>query len=157
MGKYTYSPTVILDIDGVLVETTGNMNDQVSANKYPKLIDGTLDKLKEWDRMGCFILLVTGRPESARKQTEEMLQTQGAFYDQLVMGVGGGVRVLVNDRKPPNDQYPEGRITAFAVSPPRNHGIYDINIEVLEKQENDNLTELERQKRAWSDGAKSLN
>jgi hypothetical protein len=38
------------------------------------------------------------------------------------MGIGGGDRVLVNDKKS------DGRVTAFAICPDRNYGIKDINI-----------------------------
>lgn len=133
MSKYTYTPTVILDIDGVLLETTGNIDEQVDRNNSPTALPGVVDKLKEWDRMGCTVILLTGRPESARETTKRQLEEAHIFYDQLVMGVGGGVRILVNDRKPPNDKYPEGRITAFAISPPRNHGIADVDIEKIEE------------------------
>lgn len=136
MSKYTYAPTVILDIDGVLLETTGNIDEQVDRNYNPPALQGVVEKLKEWDRMGCSVILLTGRPESARKTTERQLEEAHIFYDQLVMGVGGGVRILVNDRKPPNEKYPNGRVTAFAVSPPRNWGIKDIDIDLLEQEGN---------------------
>lgn len=139
MGRYTYSPTVILDIDGVLLETSSQLDQQIRNDSYPKALPGVVEKLKEWDRMGCSIILLTGRPESARRMTIEQLECQGIFYDQLIMGVGGGVRLLVNDRKPVSKEFPDGRVTAFAVSPPRNHGIKDINIELLEDEANGKL------------------
>jgi hypothetical protein len=44
------------------------------------------------------------------------------FYDQLIMGVGGGVRHLVNDKKP------DGTPTAFAHNLTRNEGIGGLNL-----------------------------
>lgn len=143
MSNYHYNPTVILDADGTLVFTSGNMNDQIIGEVKP--LPGVMEKLLEWDRMGCHIIILTGRRESSRKSTEEQLAKAGIFYDQLVMGVGGGVRILVNDRKPESNKYPDGRVTAFAVSPPRNHGIGDIDIDLLEKVGNkQELTLLEK-------------
>ena len=78
-------------------------------------------------RVGCkysynIIVLVTGRRESMRKNTEKQLSEAGIIYDQLVMGIGGGSRVLINDDKP------NGTKTASAYSISRNNGIADIII-----------------------------
>ena len=50
------------------------------------------------------------------------LANMNIFYDQLIMGVGGGVRHLVNDKKP------DGTLTAFAHNLTRNEGIGDLNL-----------------------------
>lgn len=154
-SSYRATPTLFIDCDGILVHTTGNLNEQIT--KELTLLPGTLEKFVEWDRLGYRLIITTGRPASSKEETIKELKRLGLFWSQIIFDIGGGPRIVINDRKPPNAQYPEGRITAFAISPPRNHGVGDIDIETLEKQENDNLTELERQKRAWSDGAKSLN
>ena len=64
----------------------------------------------------------TGRKESLRKQTERQLSEVGIFYDQLVMGVGGGQRYLINDIKP------DGENTAFSFNLIRNKGISDLEL-----------------------------
>lgn len=87
-----------------------------------KLLDGTIEKLIEWDKKGYNIILLTGRRESLRQQTERQLTEVGIFYDQLIMGVGGGCRVLINDKKP------DGEITSVCFNPERNEGILDIEI-----------------------------
>jgi hypothetical protein len=46
----------------------------------------------------------------------------GIFYDKLIMGVGGGPRIIINDNKP------DGRETAFAYSLERNKGISSLDI-----------------------------
>jgi len=84
------------------------------------LLEGTIDKLIEWDKKGYNIILLTGRRESLREQTERQLTEVGIFYDQLIMGVGGGCRVLINDMKP------DGEVTSVAFNPERNEGIKDI-------------------------------
>lgn len=87
-----------------------------------KLLNGTIEKLIEWDKKGYNIILLTGRRESLREQTERQLTEVGIFYDQLIMGVGGGARVLINDKKP------DGEITSIAFNPERNEGINEIDI-----------------------------
>jgi hypothetical protein len=117
----TRPKTILCDIDGTLVQhelptTTQNPNYKMTV------LDGTLEKLMEWDRCGYNIILITGRREGSRTQTERQLQEAGIVYDQLIMGVGGGVRYLINDTKP------DGAQGAFAINVERNRGIGDISI-----------------------------
>jgi hypothetical protein len=69
---------------------------------------------------GHYIILTTARPEGVRASTERQLHEAGIFYDQLVMGLPTGPRVLVNDAKP------DGMKTAHAVNLVRDTGIYEI-------------------------------
>ena len=115
----TRPKTIICDIDGTLVKheiPTKN----TSPNKQLELLPGTVEKLSEWDAKGYNVILITGRRESMRRATEEQLARLGVFYDQLIMGIGGGDRILINDNKP------DGRETAFAINLERNKGIDDI-------------------------------
>ena len=111
--------TIICDIDGTLVE---HVNPATAANisHDMKLLPGTLKKLMEWEANGFNIILLTGRKESMRIVTETQLSKVGIFYDQLIMGVGGGIRVLINDNKP------NGDIAALSINVERNKGINDI-------------------------------
>lgn len=113
--------TIFIDIDGTIVHHTEEISTQVTGALT--LLDGTLDKFKEWDRKGYRIILTTGRRESTRKKTEEQLASLGIFYDQLIMGIGGGVRVLINDKK-----RGETYDTAFSINLVRNEGIKNIDI-----------------------------
>ena len=79
--------------------------------------------MKEWDIKGYNIILMTGRRESTRKYTEEVLSELGIIYDQLIMGVGGGQRVLINDRKKGNDED-----TAVVINLTRNEGLKDVEV-----------------------------
>ena len=81
------------------------------------------DRFNEWDAKGYNIILVSGRRESDRKITEEQLAYHGLFYDQLILGIGGGMRVLINDLKPTSSE-----TTAYAIEIPRNRGLTDVNI-----------------------------
>ena len=113
--------TIICDIDGVLLR---HKNKGVSIQlKKAKPLSGTLEKINEWDAKGYNIILITGRRESQRHETEEQLIYYGIFYDQLVMGVGGGDRIVINDRKPSSDAD-----TCFAINVKRNEGVFDVEI-----------------------------
>jgi len=81
-----------------------------------------MERLLEWERKGYNIILLTGRKESTREVTEQQLRAAGIFYDQLVMGVGGGERHLINDTKP------DGGLSAYAHNVSRNIGIVDLSI-----------------------------
>ena len=114
--------TIICDIDGVLLQ---HKNEGLSQQLIgePPLLSNTIEKLTEWDSNGYNIILITGRRESHRKITESYLQNNGIYYDTLIMGVGGGDRVLINDRKPNSD-----RNTAYAINLNRNEGIKNVKI-----------------------------
>ena len=48
----------------------------------------------------------------------------GINYDQLIMGFGGGDRILINDRKP----HQPNRDTAYCINLKRDEGLKDIMI-----------------------------
>ena len=56
--------------------------------------------LIEWDIKGYHVIITTGRKESAKEATTIQMQRAGINYDQLIMGFGGAVRYIINDRKP---------------------------------------------------------
>ena len=108
--------TIIIDLDGTLVHHWGSLSQQFQ--KTALLLNGVKEVFDEWDRKGYRIIILTGRKESMRKLTEEQLQNCGIFYDQLIMGVGGGARVLINDLKPNSEQE-----TAISINVNRNEGL----------------------------------
>ena len=118
----TRPKTIFCDIDGTLIK---QYNEGISAQgtKFPDVLEGTIDKLNEWDRSGYSIILTTGRRESQRGITENHLSQLGIVYDKLIMGIGGGDRVLINDKKPNSD-----RDTAYSVNLIRNEGISNVKI-----------------------------
>jgi hypothetical protein len=69
------------------------------------------------------IILTTGRKEGMRETTERQLREAGIVYDKLIMGIGGGTRVLINDLKPDR----EGD-TAIAINLKRDIGVKDVEI-----------------------------
>ena len=115
--------TILCDIDGTLCEYpyTGKMisfDDEIM-----KPLPHTLKKLWEWDKAGHMIILTTGRKEGMRETTERQLREAGIVYDKLIMGIGGGTRVLINDLKPDR----EGD-TAIAINLKRDIGVKDVEI-----------------------------
>ena len=114
--------TIFCDIDGTLVEHMKPSTAALPASKMIVLM-GTLEKINEWDRNGYNIILTTGRRESMREQTIKQLSEVGIIYDQLIMGIGGGPRFLINDLKP-NGSSP----TAFAICVDRNEGISKVDV-----------------------------
>ena len=113
--------TLIIDIDGTLLHHYGIGITQ-SHLELP-LLPGVIEKFDEWDRKGYNIILMTGRRESERELTIKQLSNLGIVYDQLIMGVGGGDRVVINDTKE-NSNDP----TAFGYTVKRNEGIGGLEI-----------------------------
>lgn len=93
---FTNKPkTIFCDIDGTILKHAHRYSDLKDGQE---LLDGVLDKFNEWDSQGFRIILCTARKESAREMTEKHLKSLGICWDILLMGIGGGVRVLINDK-----------------------------------------------------------
>ena len=116
--------TIFCDIDGTLVKKVHPYQAQHPDYKM-KVLPGVIEKISEWDMKGYYIVLTTGRKESMRRVTERQLEEAGIFYDQLVMGITGGKRILINDTKP-NDLAP----TAFSLTVVRDRGLKGITLEL---------------------------
>lgn len=112
--------TIICDIDGCLIRHRSTLSGVL--DEKPELLPGAQEKFCEWERLGHHIVLLTGRPESMRQHTEVELTALGLFWDTLVMGVGGGPRVLINDEKP------DGQVTAFGLCIPRDIGLENVEL-----------------------------
>lgn len=112
--------TVFCDIDGTLVEHTGNI---VENLKTDISLSNVIDTIRLWDKHNYKIILTTGRKESTRKQTEEQLSKIGIVYDQLVMGLPNGERILINDKKTNGV-----RNTAYAINLVRNEGFNNVDL-----------------------------
>ena len=117
--------TIFCDIDGTLCQYpyTAKMGGFDFDNKVMKPLPDTLKKLWEWDKAGHMIILTTGRKEGMRETTERQLREAGIIYDKLIMGIGGGTRVLINDLKPDRDGD-----TAIAINLKRDIGVKDVEI-----------------------------
>jgi hydroxymethylpyrimidine pyrophosphatase-like HAD family hydrolase len=109
--------TIFCDLDGTLVKHSEPAQIQ-DPNYKLEVLPGVHEKLREWDFKRYYIVITTGRKESAREPTIKQLQMAGITYDLLIMGFGGGDRILINDRKPNSD-----RDTAYAINLVRNVGL----------------------------------
>ncbi len=114
--------TIFCDLDGTLVKHSKPTDAQKPTHKL-EVLSGTINKLLEWDKKGYNIIITTGRKESLRKVTEKQLNESGIIYDQLVMGIGGGKRYLINDLKEDNNTP-----YATSINLTRNEGISNIEI-----------------------------
>jgi len=114
--------TIFCDIDGTLIKHRKPNN--ISKSK-PSVLPLTLETLVKWDRLGYNIVLTTGRKESLRRITEKELSKSGIIYDKLITGLGGGDRILVNDKKSC------GRKTAWSLTPQRDVGLANLSFENL--------------------------
>lgn len=109
--------TIICDIDGTLVKYRKNTKN-IMMNPH-LVLDGVIEKINHWENMGCRIILITGRRENLRKETEEALTKLGIPFDMLLMGFADTGRVLIND---------EGsKVKAHAVSLKRDSGFSDFD------------------------------
>lgn len=88
--------TIFCDLDGTILKHLHSFSDV--TNIKPELLPGVREKFDEWDSKGHKIILVTARKESARQLTESHLKELAIPYDQLIMGVASGCRVLINDK-----------------------------------------------------------
>ena len=89
--------TIFCDIDGTLCIHHEDIVRQHSEEL--QLLSETIEVLKEWERKGYRLILVTGRKESHRKELEQQLKNAGIFWDKLIMGLSNGPRVIINDVK----------------------------------------------------------
>ena len=113
--------TLFVDIDGCLIKHRGNLSEQMFGDV--EVLPGVLEKLNEWNIKEYKIILATGRPESTRELTERQLQCAGIFYDQLIMGLGRGERIIINDRKPTGSE-----AVASGIEVMRNEGLGDVKV-----------------------------
>jgi hypothetical protein len=116
--------TLFCDIDGCLIEQIENYVDHIASGAKWKVLPGVHDKLKEWETKGYRLILTTARKEGSRQITMKMLDELGIFYDQLIMGLGIGPRVVINDLKP----HKEDIRMAEAINLKRNTGLESVNI-----------------------------
>ena len=90
--------TFFIDIDGTLLYHVDDFS-KILEDDLPSLPDAA-EKIGKWHCQGHTIIITTGRTESMRGITIKQLDNAGIVYDQLVMGLTIGVRVLINDYVP---------------------------------------------------------
>ena len=106
--------TVICDIDGTLLDYLHDKSAEERGEHIP--LPGAVEKMRQWEVMGCRIIIITGRRESERARTVAELEKARIPYDTLLMGYADSGRVLINDVGK------HGNCKAHAVSLPRDQG-----------------------------------
>ena len=117
------SKTIFCDLDGTLTKHPGDSTLIQNPEYELEVLPGVKEFLHKIDVNRYHLVITTGRKVSAREATVKQLQRAGILYDQLIMGFGGGDRILINDRKMGSD-----RDTASAINVTRNGGVLDIEI-----------------------------
>ncbi len=112
--------TIFLDVDGTIFKHKGNLHDMLTQE--PTVINGTLEKLHEWRKKGYYIVITTARPKSNKDLLIKQLNEAGVFFDDILVGLPCGARVVVNDEKPLMLH------TAGAITLKRDEGIGEVKI-----------------------------
>lgn len=112
--------TLFIDIDGTLIEQQPVQSYDPHANA---LLPGSVETLTRWKNDGHHIVLVTARNEKYRNDMGMLLRNLGLLYDQLIMGVGSGPRILINDSKP----YNPFMMMARGIQVRRNEGLLHVD------------------------------
>ena len=115
--------TIFCDLDGTLTKHPKDVGLIQDPNYELEVLPGVKEFLYTIDVNRYHLVITTGRKVSARESTVKQLQRAGILYDQLIMGFGGGDRILINDRKEGSD-----RDTASAINVTRNGGVLGIEI-----------------------------
>ena len=116
--------TIICDIDGTILNHKGDIYKNLLEK--PEILNGVIEKLKEWDKNNYKIILTTERKEGTREQTKEQLKLYGINYDELIMGLPNGERILINNKKEDSIEN-----TAYAYNVIRNQGLCNLNLELI--------------------------
>ena len=109
--------SIFVDLDGTLF--LHDVSKPLGSGEYGKLMELAPSSIMELNKLyinGHTIVLTTARHESGRESLKSDLRSIGVKYDQLIMGLSGGPRLLVNDTKP---SLP-GFLTAWSINSARN-------------------------------------
>ena len=105
--------TIICDIDGCILTHDGFKLGDINT----PLLPGVSEQFNLWKSQNAYIVLITARSESLRQITRNQLCKYSIPYDVLIMGVGSGIRILINDLKPYSTED-----TAIAINLERDKG-----------------------------------
>lgn len=109
--------TYFVDIDGVLLQHDSGFHSREERYRAKQtFISSNIEQLMAQYLKGDRIVLTTSRPESERADLIKLFSSIDFKFDHLIMGIGDGIRLLINDRKT-TDSYID---TAVAINVPRN-------------------------------------
>jgi len=115
----TLPHTWLIDVDGTVFAHNGHKDGE----------DRLLPGVKAfWASIPVHdtIILLSARKHDEAALTEAALRRCGLRYDQLIVGLPTGERILVNDRKP------GGLVTAHAVDIARDEGLEAVGVRILD-------------------------
>ena len=121
MEKVTKHPTFFVDIDGTIVKYR-KFSELSTAILTP--IQDVIDFINKSYDEGCHIVITTARPQSFELFTKQELEKLGVKYHQMLMGIGRGTRVVLNDKDPDAPELPR----AWGINFIRDQGLKDIEI-----------------------------
>lgn len=121
MEKITKNPTFFVDIDGTIVKYR-KFSELSSSVLTP--IQDVIDFLNKSYDEGAHIVITTARPPQYELFTKQELEKLGVKYHQMIMGIGRGTRVVLNDKDPEMPELPR----AWGINFTRDKGLQDIEI-----------------------------
>lgn len=89
--------TIFCDIDGTIFKYR---KFETYTSSEAEVLPEVVNKLDQWKKEGHRIILTTARPESLYMHTVVELSKNGVEYDDIIMGIERGPRVLINDMDP---------------------------------------------------------
>jgi hypothetical protein len=121
MEKITKNPTFFVDFDGTIVKYR-KFSELSTAVLTP--IQDVIDFLNKSYDEGAHIVITTARPPQYELFTKQELEKLGVKYHQMIMGIGRGTRVVLNDKDPEMPDLPR----AWGINFTRDKGLQDIEI-----------------------------
>ena len=121
MEKIKKHPTFFVDIDGTIVKYR-KFSELSTATLTP--IQDVIDFINKSYDEGCHIVITTARPNTFELFTKQELEKLGVKYHQMIMGIGRGTRIVLNDKDPQAPEIPR----AWGINFVRDQGLKDIEI-----------------------------
>ena len=121
MEKITKHPTLFVDIDGTIIKY--RKFSELSTSVLTPIQD-VIDFVNNSYDKGCHIVITTARPQTFELFTKQELEKLGVKYHQMLMGIGRGTRVILNDKDPDAPELPR----AWGINFTRDQGLKDIEI-----------------------------
>lgn len=126
MNNITKHSTFFVDIDGTLVKY--RKFEELSTAKLEP-IQEVVDFINKSYDEGCHIVITTARTEPYRLFTKQELESIGLRYHQIIMGLGRGTRVVINDKDPDNPDIDR----AVGINLVRNQGFTNVDLDSIIK------------------------
>lgn len=124
MSNITKHSTFFVDIDGTLVKY--RKFEELSTAKLEP-IQEVVDFINKSYDEGCHIVITTARTEPYRLFTKQELEKIGLKYHQIIMGLGRGTRILINDKDPDKPELDR----AVGLNLTRNEGFKNLDMSTI--------------------------